>query len=284
MPMIPIEDPDDPRIAAYRDVREGDLAGREGLFIAEGEVVVRILCSPRSRFRPESLLMSQARAIAASGWLADLAPACPVFVAPGSVMDRIVGFPIHRGLLAAGRRPPADAPPVELPPSWEPAIVVGLVGLANHDNVGAIFRNAAAFGASAIVADAACCDPLYRKAIRVSAGTVLTMPYGHGGDVSAMVSRLIESGFDLLALSPAGRERLDRVVWPARSALLVGTEGSGLPAGLLARLKTVRIDMQDGVDSLNVAAATAIALHAARLGAPVRSSGSPVSAWSPQAD
>lgn len=264
MTLIAIEDPDDPRIASYRDVRERDLAGRKGLFMAEGEVVVRVLASTRSRFAPRSLLVSEARADAMAAWLRELDPGLPVYVAGQLAMDQVVGFPIHRGVLALGTRSGPGSAAAVLPPSWEPALVVGLVGLANHDNVGGVFRNAAAFGADALLLDGASCDPLYRKAIRVSAGAALTVPFVRGGAPETLVDALVAAGMDVVALSPAGREPLDAVRWARRSAILVGSEGSGLPGRLLARLRSIRIEMAPGVDSLNVAAATAIALHAAR--------------------
>jgi tRNA G18 (ribose-2'-O)-methylase SpoU len=176
-------------------------------------------------------------------------------------MDVIVGFPIHRGILAVGRRPalPPVADFLACLPSR--ALVLGLVGLANHDNVGGIFRNAAAFGASAVLLDATCCDPLYRKAIRVSVGGVLLVPFTRSPTVGTMVDELQAAGFDVLALSPSGRETLDSVTPLPRTALLLGAEGSGLPENVLSRTRTISIPMNSGFDSLNVATTSGIALH-----------------------
>jgi tRNA G18 (ribose-2'-O)-methylase SpoU len=259
MTPIPIDDPEDPRLAAYTRMRERDLVGREGRFIAEGEVVLRVLLSGTARFRVESVLVSPER-------LPGLAPAlagldAPVYLASKAVMGAVAGFPIHRGVLAVGRRGPEPSPDALVPEG--PALVVGLVGLANHDNVGGIFRNAAAFGADAVLLDAETCDPLYRKAIRVSAGTSLTMPFARvptGDDLLGLCER---QRLVPLALSPRG-EDIGALPPLPRALLLLGTEGPGLPEALMARARRVAIPMAPGVDSLNVAVAGAVALH--RLG------------------
>jgi tRNA G18 (ribose-2'-O)-methylase SpoU len=258
--LIAVEDPDDPRIEPYRAVRERDLAGREGRFVAEGEVVLRVLLTG-SRFLAESVLVSQKRAAALESLLARVPPGVPVYVAPQAVMVGIVGFPIHRGLLAIGRRGPARSAAELLSTLPPTAIVLGLVGLANHDNVGGIFRNAAAFGADAVLLDETSCDPLYRKAIRVSVGAALTIPFARGGPGGEMLDALTEAGFEALALTPAGAEPLSVLRRAPRTALLLGAEGPGLPPEVLARTRTVRIPMADGFDSLNVATASGIALH-----------------------
>jgi tRNA G18 (ribose-2'-O)-methylase SpoU len=136
-----------------------------------------------------------------------------------------------------------------------------LVGLANHDNVGAIFRNAAAFGADAVLLDGTSCDPLYRKAIRVSVGAALKVPFVRGGDAAQIFEAVRRHGFEPVALSPAGAEDIRSIGRAQRVALVLGTEGPGLPAALLGSLRTARIAMAPGFDSLNVAAASAIALH-----------------------
>lgn len=259
--LVPIDDPDDPRIAAYRQVRERDLVGRAGGFIAEGEVVLRVLLGAAGRHRAASLLVADNRLAKAEALAAELPDAVPVYVASQAVMDAIVGFPIHRGLLAHGRRAPdleAGALLAGLPPR---ALVLAVFGIANHDNMGGLFRNAAAFGADAVLVDAASCDPLYRKAIRVSVGAALRVPFARlapGADPAAL---LAAAGFEALALSPAGAEPLAGLARPPRAALLLGAEGPGLPAGILERTRTVSIPMAGGWDSLNVATAAAVALH-----------------------
>jgi tRNA G18 (ribose-2'-O)-methylase SpoU len=258
--LIAITDPDDPRIEAYRAVRERDLAGRERRFVAEGEVVLRVLLR-QNRFPVESVLLSENRVDGLSDAVGTLPGEIPVYAANRQVMDAIVGFPIHRGVLAIARRAPS--PPIEdllarLPRN---ALVVGMVGLANHDNVGGIFRNAAAFGAQAVLLDPETCDPLYRKAIRVSVGGALIVPFARAASANAMVQALQEAEFEVIALTPSGHETLAGLQRPARTALLLGAEGPGLPQALLERTRTVSIPMMGGFDSLNVATTSGIALH-----------------------
>lgn len=240
-------------------MRERDLTGREGGFIAEGEVVVRTLALA-SRYEPESLLLAENRLAGLADVVAALPEAVPVYVAAQPVMDTVVGFHIHRGVLAHARRgPPLDAS--KLLEGRVPSVVLGLVGISNHDNVGGVFRNAAAFGASAILLDPACCDPLYRKAIRVSTGSALRLPFARVPSAHALLDLFQAHGLEPLAFSPAGTERLSDLVPPPRAAVVLGAEGPGLPADVLARCRTVRIPMADGVDSLNVAVTAGIALH-----------------------
>ena len=257
---IAISDPDDPRIEPYRAVRERDLVGRQYRFIAEGEVVLRVLLKQR-RFEIESLLLAENRLEAMSGALTDLPPDVPVYTANRQVMDAIVGFPIHRGILAVARRAPLPCMEDFLAGLPQDALVVGLVGLANHDNVGGIFRNAAAFGAHGILLDQESCDPLYRKAVRVSVGGALVVPFTRAISADAMVQALQAASLDILALSPAGAEILSQVKPSRRTALLLGAEGPGLPPEVLARTRTVSIPMSSGFDSLNVATTSGIALH-----------------------
>ena len=144
-----------------------------------------------------------------------------------------------------------------------------LTGIANHDNMGGIFRNAAAFGASAVLLDTTCCDPLYRKAIRVSVGAALSVPFARMPEGADVLTLLKHHDFEPIALSPRGKLTLLDLAVPERSAVLLGAEGPGLPAGLLASATTVRILMAEGFDSLNVATTSGIVLHhlvARRLG------------------
>lgn len=257
---IRIDDAGDPRIAGYRAIRERDLAGREGLFVAEGKVVLNVLFSAR-RFEAESALILDSRLAGMEPVLALAPETMPVYVASQAVMDLIAGFHIHRGVLALGRRradEDVDALLTSLPGD---ALVVALVGIANHDNVGAIFRNAAAFEADAVLLDATSCDPLYRKAVRVSVGAALRVPFAAAPDGTALFEALARHGFEQLALSPGGATAIGELRRRGRTALYLGAEGPGLPPSLMARMTTVRIDMSAGFDSLNVAAASAIALH-----------------------
>ncbi|SFS45230.1 TrmH family RNA methyltransferase [Brevundimonas viscosa] len=261
MNIIRIEAPDDPRTAAFRDIRERDLTGREGQFIAEGEVVLRQLVSAASRCRPAAVLLAENRLGGLADVLALSPPAMPVYVAPQAVLDGIAGFHLHRGILALGRKPDVAALPDVLAGLPRTALVVLACGIGNHDNIGGIFRNAAAFGADAVLLDRQCCDPFYRKAIRVSVGAVLRTPMVVGLDATAAVEALKAAGFAVLAMTPSAELTLDAVPPAARIAVVLGAEGPGLPADLIARCTPVGIRMSGGFDSLNVGTAGAIALH-----------------------
>ncbi|MBO0905542.1 TrmH family RNA methyltransferase [Jiella sonneratiae] len=275
--IVGIADPGDPRVADYRDIRDRDLVARGG-FIAEGTVVLDHLLRS-TRFRPTSLFLLKSRVAGLDARLSRVPPDVPIYVAERPVMDQVAGFAVHRGVLAhAMDRRAGDAPggtgadtdrdagePRDLQGFLEssrrkggPLVVA--IGLANHDNVGAIFRNAAAFGASGVVLDATSCHPLYRKAIRVAVGTSLTLPFHHGAPADAIVERLEASGHHPLALSPRGRRRLAEMTGKPGLALVLGSEGGGLPERLMRRAETVRIEMAPGIDSLNVATAAAIVL------------------------
>lgn len=258
--IIAVDDPADPRIEQYRDIRERDLVGRAGLFVAEGRVVIEKLAASAAH-RPQSLLIAAHRIDSLSDVLAGIDDETPVYAASQRVIDVVAGFPLHRGLLAIGRR--VDQPTAEQLLASLPARtnVLVLSGIANHDNMGGIFRNAAAFGVGAILLDATCCDPLYRKAIRVSVGAALLVPFAripHGTDVPALLER---HDFRPIALTPQGEVSLVNLAAVMRNAVLLGAEGPGLPDDLLARATTVRIPMADHFDSLNVATASGIVLH-----------------------
>lgn len=257
---IAIDDPADPRIADFRDVKERDLVGRRGRFIAEGEVVLRALARS-SQARPVSLLIEAGRADRLDALLSRFDPAVPVYCAAQPVIDAIAGFHLHRGVLALGERAGTPAPGdliAALPPT---ALVVVLFGIANHDNLGGVFRNAAAFGADAVLLDPTCCDPLYRKAIRVSVGACLLAPWARFSTADDPVAQLAAAGFEGLALSPSGERRLSEVRRSPRTAVFLGAEGPGLPESVLARARTVRIPMARDFDSLNVATTSGIVLN-----------------------
>lgn len=257
---ILIDDPADPRIAAYRDIRERDLVGREGKFVAEGKTVLNVLFS-NARMAAESVFLRENRVEGMQELLGRVPADVPVYVASGAVMDQIAGFHMHRGVLAIGRRINAPGVAELLDTLPEEALVVAMAEIANHDNMGSIFRNAAAFGVDAVVMDQGSCDPLYRKAIRVSVGAALKVSFAREGSAEAIVDALTSRGFDVLAMSPHGTLDMADVKPGKRTALLLGAEGPGLPPPLMERLTTVRIAMRRDFDSLNVAAASAIALH-----------------------
>jgi len=259
MNLIEIADPDDERITDYRDIRERDLVGRAGKFIAEGRIVLGVLAAATD-YVVESVLVLRRRLDA----IRNLGPALndvPVYVVEDEIMQAIAGFNVHRGVLAIGR--PRTTPRVEdiLAALPDRALVVVCVGISNHDNIGSIFRNAAAFGCGAILLDQTCCDPLYRKSLRVSVGGVFKVPFARVSDAQEVETLLANAGFSQFALTPAGRMDISHVVRQPRSAIYLGSEGDGLPDQMLRRMETVRIPIALGFDSLNVAAASAIALH-----------------------
>lgn len=257
-------DPDDPRVAPFLDIRERDLTGRQSSFVVEGTVVLRVLAQVQGRAdaaRAQAVLVLENRLCGVADILALLPPEVPVMVAARSVMDRVAGFPIHRGVLAIASKPPArdlGSLIATLPP--RPLVLVASA-ISNHDNAGALFRNAAAFGADAVILDRHCCDPFYRKAVRVSVGAVLRVPFLHGEDTETIVAALDGRGIRTLALSPRGESEIGGTAAQGGTALLVGAEGEGLPPAILARLASVRIPQAPGLDSLNVATAAGIALY-----------------------
>jgi tRNA G18 (ribose-2'-O)-methylase SpoU len=259
MQLVPIGDIDDPRIEPYRAIRERDVAGRGDGFILEGEVVLRAFAKA-GRFGLASVLLSEKRVEKLMPVLTML-PAAPIYVAPQAVLDGIVGFHIHRGVLALGQRAALASADALIGGLRRGALVMVLMGVSNHDNIGGLFRNAAAFGVDAVLLDGACCDPLYRKAIRVSVGGALMVPFARLAPGEDIVGLLRHAGFRCLALSPGGAIKLGEVGQSERTALLLGAEGAGLPDAILSRTETVSIPMSGVFDSLNVATASGIALH-----------------------
>ena len=230
------------------------------MFVVEGELALRQLLATDWPLRSVLLLPGKA---AEMGDVIEQAGrrGGDVYVAGRAVFDRVAGFPVHRGVLALGaRRPEPD--PFELARRTDLMVVVE--GVNDHENLGAVFRNAAAFGAGAVLLDPRCCDPLYRRAVRVSMGQVLRVPFARLSPWPAALGNLTAEGVALVALGPAIGESIETVAArvPTRVAVLVGAEGSGLsPEALEAATFQARIPMAPGVDSLNVATAAAIALH-----------------------
>lgn len=255
-----VADPDDPAVAPFRAIRERDLVGREGLFIAEGETVLRAFVRDAPD-RVVSLLIDPKRRDKLADVLAGLPEDVPVHLADQAVVDAIAGFHLHRGVLAVGRKPDPIAARDLLMSLPARAIVLVLCGIANHDNMGGIYRNAAAFGVDAVILDADCCDPLYRKAIRVSVGAALSVPTARlqrGEDIAGL---LAATAFEGLALSPSAKEILARLKPSRRTAVLLGAEGPGLTPEVMASAQTIGIPMAGGFDSLNVATTSGIVLH-----------------------
>ena len=251
--IISMEDAADPRLDGYRDVKDRDLTGRDGLFMAEGKVVLERLFE--SDLCETVSVMTTARRLDALD-VSALDQDVPVYVVPQDVLDATAGFAIHRGYLALGRyRPAQDVEAVLARPRLR---LMALSAIANVDNMGGLMRNAAAFGIDAVLLDSACCDPLYRKAIRVSVGGVFKTPHYRVAD---LVGVLKAHDIAAYALSPAGSVTLDALKPADRSAFIFGSEGPGLSADILEDCTSVRIDMHGGFDSLNVATTGGIVLY-----------------------
>lgn len=258
-PVIEIDDPADPRLEDYRNLKERHLHARSGRFVAESERVVRRLLA--SRLQVESVLVTPTRFQAmADAWASPLSSPFPVYRASSAVLDAIAGFHVHRGCLAIGRRPSPR------PLASGARAVVVLEDLVDVDNLGAVARNAVAFGADALLLSPRCADPFYRKAIRVALGAVFELPITRlerwPDDLEALRAR----GFSLVAaaLTPDATP-LPRFTPPARWALLLGAEGPGLSPQALALCDhrvTIPMSPSPGADSLNVANASAVMLYA----------------------
>lgn len=255
---IQISNPDDERLAPYRDIRERDLVKNKRTFIAEGKTVLQVLVA-QSRFKLNSLLMLENRFAGLTDIIQQVPDETPIYVVSQAVIDHVAGFPMHRGVLAIGKAPQEVAQMPDANDNWKRIVV--LAGLSNHDNVGAIFRNAAAFDVDAILIDKQTCDPLYRKAIRVSVGGVFKVPYFQYENIYAIEDWLNKNDFETLALSPSGAVSLNLWKPAKKSAIILGTEGDGLPASTLSKLKSLKVEMSDDFDSLNVATTSGIVLH-----------------------
>ena len=265
--LTPIDDPADARLADYRDLT--DVALRRvlepagGLYIAESaKVIARAVGAGH---RPRSVMVQEKWVPDAAALLVDH-PDVPVYVVSAAVAESTTGYAVHRGALAAMHRP---ALPTVADVVAGARRVVVLEDIVDHTNVGAMFRGAAGLGADAVLVGARCADPLYRRSVRVSMGTVFQVPWTRLPDWPAAGEVLHESGLHIAALALSERAiSLDAfaVDPPERLALMLGAEGDGLsPRALAAADTVVTIPMAGGVDSLNVAAASAVALWALRV-------------------
>ena len=264
MPVTDVRGVDDPRLAPYRDVPDAELMHARGLFVAEGRLVVRRVIED-GRFRVRSVLVNEAAARDLAPVLDALPPATPIFLCQTADFA-VTGHDLHRGCLALVERPPATPISSVLA---SPTTLVVLEGVTDPDNVGSVFRNAAALGAGGVLLSPTCCDPFYRKAIRTSMGAVLRVPYARAAEWPAALMDVRAAGFTLVALTPRQpSETLERYAAGPRSsrlALIVGTEGEGLtPAVESAADQRVSIPMQADVDSVNLAVAVGIALFTLR--------------------
>jgi tRNA G18 (ribose-2'-O)-methylase SpoU len=258
---VHLEGGGDPRLADYVDLRDVELRksleAEHGLFIAEGEKVIRRAIEAGHEVR--SFLLSER-------WLADLselveATNAPCYVLPAAEIERLTGFHVHRGALASLARRPL--PSVAKVIAGARSIVV-LEDIVDHTNVGAIFRSAAAFGVDAAVLAPRCADPLYRRSIKVSMGAVFTLPYARMANWYDGLAEIRAAGLRVLALTPApDAVSLEAALAESeRRALVFGTEGDGLSSRWLEQADAkVRIPIDPAIDSLNVAAAAAVACY-----------------------
>ncbi|MFD5271129.1 TrmH family RNA methyltransferase [Streptomyces sp. NPDC058335] len=267
--LITVEDPDDPRLRDYTGLTDVELRRKrepaEGLFIAEGEKVIRR--ARETGYEMRSMLLS-------SKWVdvmrdvIDELPA-PVYAVSPELAERVTGYHVHRGALASMQRKPLPTA-TELLHSTRRVVIMEAVN--DHTNVGAIFRSAAALGMDAVLLSPDCTDPLYRRSVKVSMGAVFSVPYARLHTWPKGLDLVREAGFTLLALTPDEKaSSLDRAAPHTmdRVALMLGAESGGLSTqALVAADEWVRIPMSHGVDSLNVGAAAAVAFYAVATGRP----------------
>ncbi|MGW0873141.1 TrmH family RNA methyltransferase [Streptomyces sp. NPDC002740] len=277
--LITVEDPDDPRLRDYTGLTDVELRRKrepaEGLFIAEGEKVIRR--AKDAGYEMRSMLLS-AKWVDVMRDVIDELPA-PVYAVSPELAERVTGYHVHRGALASMQRKPLpDA--AELLVSARRGVVAGdrqdgagervaiFEGFVDHANLGAAFRSAAALGIKAILLSPDCADPLYRRAIKVSMGAVFSVPYARFEAWPAGLDVVRDAGYDILAMTPDEKATPLDELNPERfekSAIMLGSEGHGLSTyALRAADEWVRIPMSAGVDSLNVAAASAVAFYATR--------------------
>ncbi|MBK3628777.1 MULTISPECIES: TrmH family RNA methyltransferase [Streptomyces] len=277
--LISVEDPDDPRLRDYTGLTDVELRRKrepaEGLFIAEGEKVIRR--AKDAGYEMRSMLLS-AKWVDVMRDVIDELPA-PVYAVTPELAERVTGYHVHRGALASMQRKPLPTAADLLlaarrgvvpadPPDDAGQRVAIFEGFVDHANLGAAFRSAAALGIRAILLSPDCADPLYRRAIKVSMGAVFSVPYARFDTWPAGLDVVRDAGYDILAMTPDEKATpLDRL-HPERferCAIMLGSEGHGLSTyALRAADEWVRIPMSAGIDSLNVAAASAVAFYATR--------------------
>ncbi|MFI9471408.1 TrmH family RNA methyltransferase [Streptomyces sp. NPDC052492] len=267
--IITVDDPADPRLHDYTDLTDVELRRRrepaEGLFIAEGEKVIRR--AGDAGYAMRSMLLSQ-KWVDVMRDVIDRSDT-PVYVVEPALAEEVTGYHVHRGALASMRRRPLPAAADVLRTARR---VVVMESVNDHTNIGAIFRSAAALGMDAVLISPDCADPLYRRSVKVSMGAVFSVPYARLETWPKDLTPVREAGFTVLALTPDERARSLDEAAPHRMervALMLGAEGSGLSARALAAADAwVRIPMSHGVDSLNVGAAAAVAFYAVTAGRP----------------
>lgn len=259
MARVSIDDLDDPRLSAYRNLKDTNETRRAGLFVCEGgKLVDRLLAS---RYPVESLLLGER-------WVqryAELVPEdVPVYVVPDGWIESLIGFNFHRGILGCARRLPSTPLAELVGPRERPVSLVVCVGIQDRENLGSILRSSLALGADAVLLGPETCDPFARRVLRVSMGAVLRTPLATSDDLPRDLSKLVEKhGMELVAtVLDSSAEPLASCRVSHRFALLLGNEGNGLPPELVSRCsRKITIPMAADVDSLNVAVSAGIVLH-----------------------
>lgn len=267
--LLTIDDPADPRLYDYTGLTDVELRRRrepaEGLFIAEGEKVIRR--AGQAGYAMRSMLLS-AKWVEPMRDLIDAADA-PVYVVEPELAERVTGYHVHRGALASMQRKPLPTADDLLSRTRR---VVVMEAVNDHTNIGAVFRSAAALGMDAVLLSPDCADPLYRRSVKVSMGAVFSVPYARLDTWPHGLEAVRDAGFTLLALTPDATARSIEETAPHRMdklALMLGAEGDGLSRkALTAADRWVRIPMAHGIDSLNVGAAAAVAFYAVATGGP----------------
>jgi tRNA G18 (ribose-2'-O)-methylase SpoU len=267
VPVIRVTDPDDDRLADYRRLTDVVLRSRhepeKGLYIAESAKVIRRALA--AGHRPRSFLMAERWLDGLADVLADVGAGVPVYLGEPGTIESVTGYHVHRGALAAMHRPRLAPVSEVIAGARRVAILEDIV---DHTNVGAVFRSAAALGVGAVLVTPRCADPLYRRSVRVSMGAVFQVPWTRIEEWPGGLAELRAAGFTVVALALSDDAvSLDEfaAALPERLALVLGTEGDGLSAHAVAAADVVvRIPMTGGVDSLNVAAASAVAFWATR--------------------
>jgi len=261
--VVDVTDPADPRLDDFRDLnsvdRRPDLPSGKGLVIAEGVLVAQRMLA--SRFSPRAFLGTDRRLRELSDDLAGCG--VPYYRASAEVMAEVVGFHLNRGVLAAAPRPVELSMPEVLRGARTVAV---LEGVNDHENLGSIFRNAAGLDVDAVVFGAGCADPLYRRAVRVSMGHALLVPYARAESWPGDLKLMQDNGFHLIAMTPGdGSVPLADALAPLagqKVGVLVGAEGPGLTEHTMRACEVrARIPMSRGTDSLNVATAAALAFY-----------------------
>ena len=254
--VAPVDALDDPRLDDYRDIRDDRLRERGNAFAVESrEVVRRLLCERRFHLRS---VLTTARALETIHDLLDDTTA--VYLAGNELIRSVIGFNFHRGCMGIAERGVPLGLDALLAPTPRTLVVCEM--LSNPDNVGSVFRNAMAFGAGGVVLSPGCADPLSRKVVRVSMGSSTHVPFTVVAEWPGALERLRSAGLTIVALTPRDGNDLSTLIPPARSALLLGSEGDGLSEAALAHAdRRATIRMVADVDSINVAVACGIALH-----------------------